>query len=53
MVVFCFDREAPQLGTSGVSPSFKWDGRVVIRLYGHSVAVKYDSAAVIADPTYT
>ena len=39
-VVFGYEREAPQLGTGGVSPSFKYDGLVVLRVDGHGVAVK-------------
>ena len=40
VVVFGYEREAPQLGTGGVSPSFKQDSLVVLRVDGHGVAVK-------------
>ena len=40
VVVFGSEREAPQLGTSGVSSSFKYDGLVVLRVCGHGVSVK-------------
>ena len=40
VVVFGSERQAPQLGTSGVSTSFKYDGLVVLRVDGHVVAVR-------------
>ena len=39
-VVLGSERESPQLGTSGVSPSFKEDGIIVLREDGYGVAVK-------------
>ena len=40
MVVLGSEREAPQLGAGGVSPSFKSDVLVVFRKYGHGIVVK-------------
>ena len=39
-VVLGSERKSPQLGTGGVSPSFKEDGLVVLIEYGYGVAVK-------------
>ena len=39
-VVLRSERESPQLGTGGVSPSFKEDGLVVLREDIYGVAIK-------------